>query len=258
MVNESLIRAEYGISSCSLHSECDGCSSCSLELSSVSPGDPRRGSRDPKVMLVTEAPDRSSSSGTAYQGGISGRIISMFTEDKYGIGLGTDSTESFESFLEENRIYATSAIKCYIDGPTQDLGHAVINNCKGEFLTPQIDAMTNLELIIPMGKVACASILSRRLSSLKLTSILGKPGRGVLTEGQRPIPVVAFPHPSGASPLSNPPVLNDADGRETTNRKLQFRTALSAVREEMASIGYDVLGEEPDCWDSPGGLSSFV
>jgi len=258
MVNESLLRAEYGISSCSLHSQCNDCSSCSLELSSVRPGDPRRGSRDPKIMLVTEAPDRGSSSGTAYQGGISSRIIDMFTNEEYGIGLDTNSTDSFESFLSENRIYATSAIKCYIDGSTQDLGHQVIHNCKREFLSRQINAMNNLELIIPMGKVACASILSGGLSSMKLTSILGKPGRGILTEDQQNYSIVAFPHPSGASPLSNPPVLKDSDGRTWTGRKLQFRTALTAVREEMESIGYDVLAEDPDCWDSPGGLSSFV
>lgn len=256
MTNEALIRAEYGIRDCDRLSECDGCSSCSVKLSSIGPGAKRRGSRDPRILLVTEAPDEDSSSGTAYQGGISNRIISMFTESKYGIGLSKTQNASFQDFLVNKRIYATSAVKCYVDGSTQEVGHAVLTNCKEEYLSKQIDAMPNLELIIPMGKVATASLLERNASSIQITGLLGSAGRGIVTD-RNPSRII-FPHPSGASPLSNPPVIQDSDSKSQVQNKTAFQGALSSVRGQLDDMGYDVVDDDPDSWDSPGGLSSFV
>lgn len=256
MINEALVRAEYGIRDCKRLSACNGRSSCSVKLSSIGPGAKRRGSRDPRILLVTEAPDEDSSSGTAYQGGISGRIISIFTEDEYGIGLSKPQKASFQDFLVNKRIYATSAVKCYVDGSTQELGHGVLTNCKDEYLSEQIDAMPNLELIIPMGKVAAASLLERSASSFQITELVGSAGRGIVTE-ENPSRII-FPHPSGASPLSNAPIIRDDDSKSLIQNKNAFQNALRAVREQLDNMGYDVLDDDPDSWDSPGGLSSFV
>lgn len=256
-MNEELIRAEYGISDCERYNECNTSSGYGLQLSSIDPGDSRRGSRDPRILLVTEAPDKSSMEGTAYQGGISNRIRSIFTDPKYGIGLD-EHGDSFETFLQKYRIYATSAIKCFI-GEESNLSEISITNCKDKFLDKQISAMNNLELIIPMGKIATASVLGRTTSSLTLTEELGRRGRGILTEkhGRDP-PIVVFPHPSGANPLSNPPIVSDEETKVSIEKKVKFRNALKEVNRILDDAGYDVLDGEPDCWDFDGGLSSFI
>lgn len=243
--------------SCSKYDECSSVCSCTVKLSSIRPGDPRRGSREPKIFLVTEAPDQSSSEGTAYEGTISNRIRSIFTEEKYGIGLPSCDS-SFENFLKNHMIYATSAIKCYIGGSGSDIGSVAIENCKNEYLSPQIAAVESLELVIPMGKVATASVLDWPNMDFQLTDYLGKYNRGIQTEkhGQSP-PIVVLPHPSGASPLSNPPLIHASDSRRQIKRKKQFRKALIFIRDRLDEIGYDVLEERPECWDSPDGLFSF-
>jgi len=181
----------------------------------------------------------------------------MFTEREYGIGL-EDDADSFSDFLCTHQIYATSAIKCYISGSSSDLNNHIINNCKDEFLSNQIAAMDNLKLILPMGKVAAASILQSGISSIKITDIIGRNGQGILTEdhGKSP-PIVVFPHPSGANPRSNPPIISDSDSRGTINDKLMFRDSITVVNKVLDKAGYDVLEEAPDCWDSTDGLSSF-
>lgn len=258
MVNTELIRAEYGVTDCSRYQECKECSSCSIELSSITPGAERRGSRSANILLVTEAPDQASSLGTPYKGGISNRIISIFTEKKYGIGL-KNIGDSFSDFLYGHDIYATSAIKCVVDNSGKGISNKVIDNCREEFLTSQINAFDDLKIIIPMGKVATASILNRTLSSITLTEVLGKRGQGILTQDHgRDPPVIVFPHPSGASPLSNPPIRTANDSKSVASRKMYFRQALTSTRKILERVGYDVLDDDPDCWDSTGGFSSFV
>lgn len=258
--NSELFEAERGVNTCSNYDECSGVSSCSLKLSSIEAGDRRRGSRDPKVLLVTEAPDEVSSQGSAYQGSTSDRIISFFCDERYGISIGTDRPESFENFLMDHRFYATSSIKCCIsDGDISNLHNHVVSSCRQKFLDNQIQSMDDLELIIPMGKIATASVLHRSPSSISLTKILGKRGQGILKENDDyGVPVVVFPHPSGASPLSNPPIVKSEDGKQTLEKKAKFQNALEFVREVLGDSGYDVLPESPEGWDHSTGLSKYL
>ncbi|WP_435147656.1 uracil-DNA glycosylase family protein [Halobaculum sp. P14] len=257
MTEHDLARAEYGISACQEYPTCNATTKCEITLSSIQPGDERRGSRDAKVILVTEAPDQASSEGTAYKGGISGRIRSMFTEQKYGVGL-SDSSGGFSEFLDSHQIYATSAIKCHVNGSISELGNSVIRNCRSKYLEKQIEAMDDLELIVPMGKLAAASILKRNYSSFNLTSLVGRQ-RGMVDDPQDwDAPIVVLPHPSGASTLSNPPVFSENDSRQVAKQKDGFRRALVEIRKRLDSVGYDVLDDNPDSWEASGGLSSFT
>ncbi|WP_135855174.1 uracil-DNA glycosylase family protein [Halorussus salinus] len=258
--NSSLFEAETGISNCDNFAEC--CSSTSLELerSDIQPGDERRGSRNPSVLLLTEAPDQKSSEGTAYSGPTSRRMISYFYDEEYGIGIKGEPPDSFSAFLNENDFYATSAIKCFVGGSVSKVGGHVVRSCKRKFLSNQVGAMKNLDLVITMGRVATASMLDSTSDPLdiQLSQILGRRGSGILTkEHGRDVPLVAFPHPSGQNPMANPPLINSDDNRKQRNKKIHFRDALIFVRDKLERMGYDVLQDSPDCWDSPGGLSEF-
>lgn len=254
-----LEEAEAGISDCPLYDTCNSVSECSLSLSQIRPGAERRGHRNPRVLLVTEAPDEGSSGGTAYQGGVSARIENFFCKDEYGIGLVASSFDGFSEFLRNFRFYATSAVKCCISGGGgSDVGRIVIENCTNEYLSSQIEAMPQLELIIPMGSVATAALLRRNPSELRLTSILGSPPQGIQSDHDRwGTDIVVLPHPSGVSPLSNPPIVDGEGGRRQWSRVRSFRSALRAVRDRLDSMGYDVLDDDPACWGTPDGLFRF-
>ena len=256
--NSDLLKAESGISTCNNFSKCSGSSECSLSLSSVEPGDERRGSRDPRVLIVTEAPDRESSEGSAYSGGISNRLVSMFCDEKYGIGLSQRDEDSFPEFLTRNRFYATSAIKCHFEGSSSNVGDYVISQCRNRYLENQIEALEDLELMIPMGNVAAASVTRRSVSSVKITSRIGSHGRGIFPNYSRyDIPVVLLPHPSGNNLYANPPVIDPSGKPEHWAYKVRFRQALVFIRETLQELGYDVFKKSPSSWDSPPGLSGF-
>jgi len=256
---DALENAESGFQDCPELERCNAVSDCTLNLSQIPPGASRRGSRDPKILLVTEAPDEASSEGTAYQGSTSTRMQNFFCREDYGIGLDKDDSDSFSEFLQENRIYATSAVKCCIaKGSASDVGSYVIDTCSEKYLENQIEAMPNLELIIPMGVVATAAVLRTNPDDLQLTSILGRQNHGVFQNyDDWGADVVVLPHPSGMSPLSNPPVV-DGEGSKSRWRNVEsFRRALGEIRDRLGSMGYDVLDGNPTCWDSPDGLSRF-
>lgn len=257
--NPELAAAEKGISDCDNFDECNQASNCLLELSSIQPNDDRRGHRDPRVLLVTEAPDKESSQGSAYEGSISGRIQSIFRREDYGIGL-SDNSDSFVEFLQSNRFYATSAVKCYIGESTiTSISRKVISNCHEMYLRNQIHSMANLELVIPMGKVAAESLLSANLSDRKLTTVIGTQNVGIIHESRSEFDaaIIAFPHPSGVSPLSNPPIIKRSEPRHLQRGKEKFQSALREVRQVLDELGYDVLNQDPDSWEGPEGLSKW-
>jgi uracil-DNA glycosylase len=239
-------------------SRCSDNSACNLSLSSVEPGDERRGSRDPLVLIVTEAPDKESSEGSAYSGGLSNRIISMFCDEKYGIGLEHTEEDAFPEFLVNYRFYATSAIKCHLEGGTSEVANYVISQCRDRFLEKQIKALENLELIITMGNVAAASITRQSLTSISITSRIGNQGRGLFPDHSRyELPVVLLPHLSGNNPYSNPPVINSSGNPSYWGYKMRFRRALVFIRDILREMDYEVLTTSPSCWDRPPGLSEF-
>lgn len=256
---DALEKAESGFQDCSKLKSCNADSDCTLELSQIPPGASRRGSRNPRILLVTEAPDEDSSEGTAYQGSTSTRMQNFFCREDYGIGLDQGNFDSFSEFLRENRIYATSAVKCCIvEGGGNEVGYDVIETCSKMYLENQIEAMPNLELIIPMGTVATAAILRTSPDEFQLTSILGRRNQGVFQNYDNwGADVIALPHPSGMSPLSNPPVVDGEGSRSRWRDVESFRRALEEIRNRLDTMGYDVLDGNPTCWDSPDGLSRF-
>lgn len=253
-----LLRAESGIQNCSNFIECNSCSRHKLTLSNISPGAERRGSRDPRVIIVTAAPDAESGQGTPYQGSTSGRMENFFTQDAYGVGLD-NNTSNFSEFLQEMEFYATSAIKCCIHGTSStDVSSTVISSCRQEYLNEQISAMPDLELILPMGTIAGCSILRKDPGELSLVSSMGRQNAGIIQEHQEyGKKIILMPHPSGASTYSNPPTMTDGGNREQWNWASSFRNALVELRETLDRMGYSVRDRDPDSWESPGGLSEY-
>jgi len=247
----ALTQAETGVSECSEFEDCNAVCNIELTLSQIPSGAPRRGSRDAKVLLVTEAPDPSSGEGQAFSGMVARRILRYFTDPAYGIDLDEPSTDDprFTAFLQHHRFYATSAIKCVVEGGGggggQGVDHEATRRCRSQFLLNQISAHPNAKILVPMGKVAASSVLHSLPSSFQLSSILGKQNAGVFREdphfGRK---TVVLPHPSGSSPLSNPPTPRSSDSRRTAEHKRSFRKALLALREFLAEEGYTV-GEAP-------------
>jgi len=181
----------------------------------------------------------------------------IFCDDEYGISIDQGCDDPFPTFLERNRIYATSAIKCFVDGDISSSERYVIQSCRERFLDSQISAMPNLELIIPMGTVAACSLLRRSPSSISITSIIGQMDRGIRPEGTNDTTVVVFPHPSGINPYANPPIIDEDDGPTWGSYKHQFQGALRYTRDLLRDLGYDVMDEDPDSWEPPEGLFKF-
>lgn len=256
--NSALLEAESGISSCENYDACNGGASCDLALSSVEPGDIRRGSRKPRVLIITEAPDKVSSEEAAYSGGLSKRLISIFCDEKYGIGLGRTEDVDFPEFLSDHRFYATSAIKCHISGGGGEVGNYVIPQCRNRYLDEQIEALNELELIIPMGNVAAASLTRQSISSVSVTSLIGHQGQGIFpNHGRYNLPVVLLPHPSGNNPYANPPIIDASGNADSWAYKIRFRHALTFIREVLRDLDYDVFRNSPSSWERPPGLSEF-
>lgn len=255
----ALENAESGIQDCPEFGACNAATDCTLSLSQIPPRASRRGSRNPRILLVTEAPDEESSGGTAYQGSTSTRMKNFFCREDYGIGLDDGNFDSFTEFLQENQIYATSAVKCCIaEGGGSDISEHVIETCTEMYLEKQIQAMSELELIIPMGVIATSAILGKSPDRFQLTSILGRRNQGVFQNYDKwGADVVVLPHPSGMNPLSNPPVVDGEGSRSRWRDVESFRRALEEIRNRLNSMGYDVLDGNPTCWDSPDGLSRF-
>lgn len=256
--NVALSEAESGIATCPNYSKCSAVANCTLELSQIEPEDERRGSRDPRVLLVTEAPDSESSQGSAYQGPTSQRIMSLFRDERYGISLADSASSNFPLFLKENDIYVTSAVKCEVEmGQAQGIDYYVITSCRERYLQPQIDAMGELDLMLAFGSIATSSLLGRGNID-DFTSMIGRMGTGILNseQGYDP-PLVLLPHPSGNNPYFNPPIINPETPQSLWGYRIRFRKALSFVRDVLREIEYEVREGPPNSWVTPDGLDQF-
>lgn len=256
--NIDLLMAENGIRNCENYSNCKRGVESTLNLSDIPPGAERRGSRDPQVLIITEAPDENSSEGTPYSGSLSTRIVNLFCDDRYGISLPEPEDNSFLKFLHYNRFYATSAVKCQVKNGGSALSDYVISKCHERFLRHQIEAMPNLELIVPMGRIAASSITQHSVSSIQITTLIGRYNEGIFPNHREyNVPIAILPHPSGINPFANPPIIKPSDDRHGQEYKIHYREALSFIRQTLGNLGYDVLEKSPSLWDSPPGLSEY-
>jgi len=234
---------EQAIASCPDFNECGNIRGISVQLSEIRAKDSRRGSYDAKILIVTESPDQKSSKGRAYSGSTGTRIMNMFLKDEYAVCLDYDlrSPRYIWRFLIENKIYRTSAVKCALNGSDGSVAAPprIVERCRKRFLDGQIRNLRDLELIIPMGRLAIASVLHRPPGNISLQKILGKEGKGILAKdgvyGKR---LVALPHPSGTNLLFNPPELKVGDTSAIARQKWQFYQALSTLRNLLIDMGY--------------------
>lgn len=241
---------EESIGACQGLGRCREESDFSIRLSRIGSKDARRGPYTAKVLIVTESPDLKSSQGRAYAGSTSTRIMNLFLKDEYVVCLDYDlrSAKSVWQFLIDNRIYRTSAIKCALGSSSAPLQipTTLIERCRGRFLEKQIGLLGDLELIVPMGKVAISSVLHMPLNLFSIPMILGKWDRGILQQDQHyGKKIVALPHPSGSNPLFNPPIKRIGDSLETVKVKWRLYKALSVLRSFLEDIGYR-LRKKPD------------
>lgn len=250
-LDPKVLELEREIPRCPLFSDCESSAGRPIKLSAIAAGDSRRGTHDARILIVTEAPDTKSGKGVAYRGGTGTRIMRMFLRPEYRIGLDypDNGAEGLPAFLGDLKIYQTSAVKCVLGGGTGSLGERVIANCRQKFLDRQISCLHDLELILPMGRLAIASIFHRPFDSIELGEIIGREGNGIVQKDRRyRVAVVALPHPSGVNKSFNPPVFKRDDGPGDIRRKKAFVRALTAVRAKLDSMGYglrDVFEEEP-------------
>ncbi len=248
--NQALIDSESDIPACPRFTLCNASKAFDLRLSAIKGGDPRRGSPDPKILLVTEAPDPKSGSGEAYSGPSAKRIMNYFLEDKFGVCLDYSRRSSpyFVQFLRQRGIYVTSAVKCtMVRGNAQDLNYDVIRRCREEYLDGQIDALDHLEVIVPLGVIAASSVLHLAPRTLRLGRILGISGRGILeADGFYGKKLVVLPHPSGNNYWANPPLPQQDDSAKVSRHKSQFRAALIALRAFLISAGYRLRELPPE------------
>ncbi len=246
--NPELLRIEREIPKCPLFADCAAHAGQRLELSRIAAGDPRRGTHDARILIVTEAPDRRSGQGRAYQGGTGTRIMRMFLRQDYRIALDYPDygRGGVPSFLQNNKIYQTSAVKCVLRGATTALGERVVTNCRGKFLDMQIAQLPQLELILPMGRLAAASVLHRHLEDVDLDRIIGRRGIGIqVSDRYYAKTIIVLPHPSGTNRAFNPPVFDASDGPAMSRRKRAFLRALLAVRLKLGAMEY-ALRSLPD------------
>ncbi len=137
------------------------------------------------------------------------------------------------------RIYQTSSVKCVLHGNPSEVGERVVANCRRKFLDVQISLLHDLELILPMGRLAISSVLHRSLQSLDYGSMIGRSGRGIIAVDENyGRMVVALPHPSGANRAFNPPVLRSGDSPSAVRRKQAFARALRSIRSRLGTMGY--------------------
>jgi len=178
----------------------------------------------------------------------------MFLRPQYGICIDYEDhgSEGIPGFLRDMKIYQTSAVKCVLHGSPASLGMRVVANCRQKFLDVQITDLQNLELILPMGRLAISSVLRRPLQTLDCGSLIGRAGRGVLQSDSRyGKTIVALPHPSGVNRSFNPPILQSGDSPNAARRKQGFARALHAVRAKLELMGYPVRNLPRTDWSGP-------
>lgn len=252
--NPELLRLEREIPTCNLFSDCADHAGQKIELSNIAAGDPRRGTHDARILVVTEAPDRRSGMGVAYRGGTGTRIMRMFLRPAYGICLDYEDygREGVPGFLREMGIYQTSSVKCVLHGSPATLGVRVVKNCRQKFLDVQVSHLQSLELILPMGSLAISSILRRPLETLDYGTIIGRSGRGIFQSDRRyGKTIVALPHPSGVNRSFNPPIQRIGDSPNVARRKQGFARALHAVRAKLELMGYPLRDLSRTDWSGP-------
>ncbi len=241
MVNPEVIQLEGQIRKCDLFESCLAAAGQPIELSQIGAGDPRRGSHDAKILIVTEAPDRRSATGSAYRGATGTRIMKMFLRTEYGICVDYPDygREGLIAFLRDMRIYQTSAVKCMLAGEPSALGEQVIANCRKRFLDKQIELLADIELILPMGRMAIASVFHVPLTSVDLRSLIGRPGAGILERDPhyRKM-IVGLPHPSGNNRQFNPPLIHEGERLADVKFKASFVRALNGIRVKLEKMGY--------------------
>src|SRR5207245_7291353 len=155
--------------------------------------------------------------------------------------------EGLPAFLRDMKIYQTSAVKCLLGRGTASPGERVIANCRRKFLDEQISRLPAVELLLPMGRLAVASVLHRPFDSVNLEEVIGRQGKGILRPDRNyGMTVVALPHPSGLNRSFNPPVFIPGDHPRDVRRKQAFVRALKAVRAKLEAMGYGLndLAEE--------------
>ncbi len=253
-VNPELIKLESEVPTCGLYSDCSRHAGQQIELSNIAAGDPRRGTHDARILIVTEAPDSKSAMGVAYRGGTGTRIMRMFLRPEYGICLDYEDygREGIPAFLRDMRIYQTSCVKCVLHGDPSTVGERVLVNCRRKFLDVQITQLPEVELILPMGRLAISSVLHRSLRRLDYESIVGRFGRGIVAvDASYGKMIVALPHPSGANRAFNPPVLRTGDSPGTIRSKRAFARALAAIRSRLGTMGYRLRELHPSSQVGP-------
>ncbi|HEX9429021.1 MAG TPA: uracil-DNA glycosylase family protein, partial [Candidatus Bathyarchaeia archaeon] len=147
--------------------------------------------------------------------------------------------EGLIAFLRDMRIYQTSAVKCMLAGEPSALGEQVIANCRKRFLDKQIELLADIELILPMGRMAIASVFHVPLTSVDLRSLIGRPGAGILERDPhyRKM-IVGLPHPSGNNRQFNPPLIHEGERLADVKFKASFVRALNGIRVKLEKMGY--------------------
>ncbi len=243
----TLSEIESEISSCVLFDKCSLLAENSLALSRILPGDSRRGSSDPRILIVTAMPDKTSAESVAYAGNTILNIRKMFLSSSYRVGMDSNlgSKDSVVDFLRSNRIYCTSAVKCY-SGETNFPYQGVVDNCRNTYLDRQILSFHSLELILPMGIIATSAILHIPLRMISMGKFIGKNGKGVLYDDKHyHKTVIVLPHPSGQNKNFNPPKLSSNLRLSEFLRRINFINALNQLREVLERMGYPMKSLPP-------------
>lgn len=243
MTKVELLRLEREVPQCRLFADCSSCANQRIELSRITAGDPLRGSHDARILIVTQSPDARSGvrRGAAYTGGTGTKIVRMFLRSEYGICVDYPDygRRGVRFFLEKMRIYRTSAVKCVLTQPPEKLGAAVTTNCRAKFLDGQINLLSDLELILPMGRLAIASVMHKSFEAVDLREVIGRRGKGIIERDRfYAKAVIALPHPSGMNTEFNPPQIRPRDPQAVAMRKAAFARALEAVRSKLSDMGY--------------------
>lgn len=246
----NLLAIEAQFPSCEEYASCKLRGAPHLTLSTLPAGHPLRGSRDPRILIVTANPDAASTTTRPYAGPTGRNMLRMFWDPAFGLGLGTKPTTEVEevAFLDDLRIYRTSAVKCGL--PTGKPNMFEQQACHTKFLQPQLAAMPNLRVILPLGEVAISSVLGLQ-RPLTVGDYVGKP-RGIRRSSGQPT-IIAMPHPSSANSRFKAPSLatlahldrqrrsydftRDARGEDAL-ADVAFPLALLELRDELTAVGF--------------------
>lgn len=243
-MNDPLLDIEAEIPGCPNHGSCCAASATGVILSRVQAGDPGRGHRQPKVIILTAQPDTVSAGGSAYAGQTGTETLSFLCNPEWLIRL--DSPEELArlgtvSFMQKHRIYRTSVVKCATQGDVEAT-YGVVRNCRQRFLNRQIANMTEAQLIITMGRLAIASILQVAPDNFRFARLIGSI-RGIIPRHRDyNKAVVALPHPSGANRVLFRPPRIGADGKPGSRADQRMLDAVTAIRRNLEVMGYRPLG----------------